>query len=99
LGEMLYGIFLYHISTCERWRVKEVQLAFFSDTEKIESRARLFQKLLWNAADKVLRAVADPILPKGSRRRESVKDIFYKVAPVKRRGVAEIKEGSLTTNE
>lgn len=92
LGEMLYGIFLYHISTYERWRIKEVQLAYFSDTEKIKSRADLARRLIWNGADTALRAIVDPILPKGSEQRESVKNLFYKVAPLKRRGIAEIKE-------
>jgi len=91
IGEMLYGIFMYHISTREDWRVKEVQLAFFSDTEKIQSRAALYRKLLWYGVDRVLRAVADPIMPKGTRRRERVKDLFYAITPAKRHGVAEIK--------
>ncbi len=90
LGEMLYGIFMYHISTRESWRIKEVQLAYFSDTEKIESRTKLFQMLLWNAIDKALRTVFDPILPRGSRRREWIKKLVYRIHICKKRGIADI---------
>ncbi len=91
VGEMLYGIFLYHVTTYEHWRVKELQLVFFSDTDRIKSPMDLFRRYLWAALDRGLRWIADPILPKGSRRREWAKDVFYAVLPVKRRGIAEIK--------
>jgi len=92
IGEMLYGIFMYHISTRESWRIKEVQLAYFSDTEKLEGTMDLLRGLLWNEADKAFRAIVDPILPKGSTRREQVKDIFYRITPAKQRGMAQIKK-------
>lgn len=91
LGEMLYGIFVYHLSTKENWRVKEVQLAFFSNTERIKSRSDLFKRQLWYYIDRGLRKIVDPLFPKGSTRREKLKNIFFHLTGAKRRGVAEIK--------
>ena len=91
LGEMLYGIFLYHITTKETWRVKELQLVFFANTEKIKSRIDLAKRCIWSIVDRCLRAVVDPIMPKGTRRREWLKSIFYRFTPAKQRGRAEIK--------
>lgn len=92
IGEMLYGIFIYHLSTRENWRIKEVQLAFFSSTERFKSKADFFQWQIWYSVDKILRKIVDPLFPKGSERREVLKGIFFKVTKSKKRGVAVIKE-------
>lgn len=92
VGEMLYGIFLYHITTRERWRVKELQLVFFSNTDRIKSQWDFIGRYLWIALDKGLRWIADPFLPKGSRRRELAKNLFYSITSVKQRGVANITQ-------
>ena len=91
IGEMLYGIFVYHISTCEDRTIKENQLIFFRDTERIRGRWDLTGRWIWSYTDRSLRAVLDPIFPKGSRRRETIKDIYYALTPAKRRGVAHVK--------
>ncbi|WP_283619326.1 DUF4422 domain-containing protein [Flavonifractor plautii] len=92
LGEMLYGIFMYHITVHEGRDIQTRQLVFFSNTERIRGRSDLLRRYVGDRANRLLRAVADPILPKGSQRREKVKDIFYRLTPIKRRGVAAIKE-------
>ena len=95
IGEMLYGIFIYHVTTYEQWRVKELQLVFFSDTDRIKGYWDLFFRChIWNAIDRGLRFVIDPIMPKGSRRREVMKNIFYAITHKKQRGVADIEEQS-----
>ena len=94
LGEMLYGIFMYHITVHEGRNIQARQLVFFSNTERIRSRGDLIKRILWFWFDKGLRTIADPILPKGSQRREKVKDIFYALIPAKQRGVAYIKLNS-----
>lgn len=91
IGEMLYGIFLYHITTCEAWSIKEVQLVFFADTDRIKNWGDLAKRYIWYGLDRALRVIVDPIMPKGSRRRETVKNIFYRVCPMKRRGAAVIR--------
>lgn len=92
MGEILYGIFMYHVTTKEDWKVKELQLVFFSNTEKIKGRFDLLKRSSWSIADKALRAIIDPMMPKGTRRREFLKSIFYKVTPAIERGVANIKK-------
>ena len=91
IGEILYGIFIDHVIHWEQWRVKELQLVFFRDTEKIRGRMDLVKRCLWSGLDRVLRVIVDPLLPKGSRRREAVKHIFYYITHAKQRGVANIQ--------
>lgn len=92
VGEMLYGIFTYHITTREQWRVCERQLVFFRDTERIHGTGDLIRRRLWYAADRTLRRLIDPAFPIGSRRREQLKNFLYAYTPAKRRGVANIKK-------
>lgn len=92
IGEILYGVFVYHITVHEQWKVHEVQLVYFSNTERIRGKGDLIKRILWFWFDKGLRTIADPIFPKGSQRREKIKDIFYRITPAKRRGPANIKQ-------
>ena len=91
IGEMLYGIFIYHAMTYEHWRVKELQLVFFSNTERIRGWTDLLLCKIWYVIDKTLKVVADPLFPKGSRRREKIKDMLCRVLKLKKRGIANIK--------
>ena len=91
LGEMMYGIFLYHVTKNETWRVKELQLVFFADTERIRGKLDLARRCLWSILDRYLRAIVDPVMPKGSVRRERLKKLFYTFTPAKQRGIANIK--------
>lgn len=95
IGEMLYGIFVYHLTTREHRRVKELQLVYFRDSERVKGQFDLFRRTIWGYTDKALRTMIDPIMPKGSRRREILKNIYYTVTPAKRRGAAEIKNGAM----
>lgn len=92
IGEMLYGIFVYHVSTRENVSVKEQQLVFFVRTDRIKSVFDLYWRYICAAADRAARFIIDPIFPKGSKRREKLKDIYYRVTGKPRRGVADIKE-------
>lgn len=92
IGEMLYGIFIYHVTNKENAKVKEQQLAFFASTDKIKSRFDLFVRTVRYRADKVARFCVDPIFPKGTNRREKLKKIYYCCTRAKRRGEAVIKE-------
>lgn len=92
IGEMLYGIFVYHMETYKKLHIKELQLLFFRDTSRIQGQFDLIKKAFWNNMDRLLRAIIDPIIPKGSYRREAIKNIYYFVTPAKRHGIADIKE-------
>lgn len=90
IGEMLYGIFIYHVTTRENISVKELQLVFFARTDRIKNIFDLYWRNICSAADRVARFFIDPIFPKGSKRREKLKDIYYRVTGKPRRGVAQI---------
>lgn len=92
IGEMLYGIFTYHVTTYEAVDTAEKQLIFFSDTEKISGLTDYWRRCTWAYVDRGLRFMVDPVMPKGSRRREAVKNIFYSITPARRRGIADIKK-------
>lgn len=99
LGEMLYGIFIYHITTKEQWRVQELQLIFFRDTDRFKGLLDYLKRVVWSRLDRGIRALVDPVMPKGSRRREFLKKIYYAITPARRRGVAEIKNGEIQDGE
>ncbi|WP_312642519.1 DUF4422 domain-containing protein [Hydrogenoanaerobacterium sp.] len=91
IGEMLYGIFIYHVTTYEKWGKKELQLVFFNNTERIKGPMDMVKRYILSGVNRGLRAMIDPIMPVGSRRREVLKNIYYFVTPTKRMGVAEIQ--------
>ncbi len=74
IGEMLYGIFIYHITTYEQWSVKELQMVFFRNTNRLGGTLNVIKRYVSISVDKWLRFVFDPILPIGSKRREKVKN-------------------------
>lgn len=93
IGEMLYGIFLFHIMKTEKFEILQLQLVFFRDTANISSpflaNVRFFSFILENT----VRRIVDPLFPKGSQRREKIKDIVFFLLPIERKGVASIKDG------
>ena len=91
MGEILYGIFIYHVSTYESWRIKELQLVYFQNTERLKGPLDLLKRRFFYWSDWLLRAVVDPFCPKGTARRERLKDLFYGITGIKRRGPAKIK--------
>ena len=91
IGEILYGIFIYHITKQEKYRIKELQLVFFGRTDRIDSKLKLALIYLWYWTDLTVRFLVDPIIPKGTKRREFAKKVFYSVLPIEPRGVANPK--------
>ena len=76
IGEMLNGIFIHYMLTVENRSAKEVQLIFFTNTDKVRSKKEYYGYRVRSVADKALRSVADKILPMYSPRREKVKKMF-----------------------
>ena len=76
VGEMLYGIFLYHVITRERWKVKELQLVFIDDVECPTTALEWIWRQLRYGGERLLRAIIDPVLPLGSPGREWIKKQF-----------------------
>lgn len=84
LGEILYGIFVYHLEKQGRTKIKTVQLAFFKETKATNT---IFQKI-WQYfrvyGEISLRAAFDPFFPLGSKRREYVKRCFFRLAHIQK---------------
>lgn len=78
IGEMLYGIFIYHITTYEQWTVKDLQLVFFNDTLKVKSFLDLLKRNLKQWVNRGLRNIIDPLMPVGSEKREKLKKLLYR---------------------
>lgn len=89
VGEMLFGIFLHHVTAREDWRVSERQLVFFSETRDLSGagKARCY---FTYAMDRVVRAMTAPLFPLGSRRRQVCKALYYRIT--KRSGGTERDE-------
>ncbi len=91
VGEMLYGIFIYHILKHEELKYKELQLVYFANTDKIKGKFDLAKRYVVCYGDKALRVIVDPIFPIGSKRRELLKRVVFKVFRIKPRGQANIQ--------
>lgn len=77
VGEMLNGIFIHHIINEEHCSVKETQLVFFNDTNRIHSKKEYRRYRIHAVSDKAIRCVADKILPMYSPRREKIKKLLF----------------------
>lgn len=76
IGEMLYGIFVYHIMTREKLKVAELQMVFFQETARIRSKGDLVKRYALCRLESILRAAAAPVFPLGSYRREALKKLY-----------------------
>lgn len=78
-GEMLFGIFLYHVEKKEQRRSKIQQLVIFEETEMASG---IVQHLLYYERfelDQIVRKASQWFLPNGSSRREIAKEIYLKL--------------------
>lgn len=78
VGEMLFGVFVYHLLHCERWRTKSRQLVLFGETRDLRGAERIaWYGKFW--LDRGVRKVVAPFFPLGSKRREACKKIYYRL--------------------
>lgn len=78
IGEMLFGIFVYHVRTKEHWRVAEKQLVLFEETREL-TIGQTAASWLRSMVDRMVNVAAKPLFPIGSRRRETMKKIYFKI--------------------
>lgn len=79
IGEMLFGIFTYHVAVHEQWRVKELQMVYFKNTRPLQTgwdRIKMYGRY---AAHTAFRATAGLVFPLGSRRRFWAKRIWHRL--------------------
>ncbi len=79
IGEMLFGIFIYHILKVDNPKVCELPLVLFEETAPPRNGAELIYRYLIYGLDQVLRKLAAPLFPLGSRRRKVCKRVYRKI--------------------
>lgn len=77
LGEIMYGIYVYYLQQQGKYKIKELQLVYFEQTELPDSRlAYWLQKILYKLKFQ-FEDIGYVLLPKGSPRRNFVKKIYF----------------------
>ena len=77
MGEIMYGIFIYYLQKQGSYKIKEVQLVYFEQTVLPDSQIqRLVDRFLFWAKFR-FEDFGYKLLPKGSRRRNFVKNIYF----------------------
>lgn len=77
MGEIMYGIFIYYLQKQGIYKIKEVQLVYFEQTVLPDSILQyLCDKIIFWAKFR-FENVGYKILPKGSRRRNFIKKIYF----------------------
>lgn len=79
MGEMMYGIFIYHLSKQNRYRIKELPLIYFEQTEIPKNQIFYFiQKILYMCRLKY-EWMGLKMFPMGSFRRKFIKSVYYSI--------------------
>lgn len=92
IGEILYGIYIYHLEKQGEFKIKELQMVFFSRTDRAKSPWEATKRSLWLYTDLILRRIIDPVMPKGTKSRNFAKKIFYAITALEPRGAATPKD-------
>lgn len=78
VGEMLFGVFTWHLTRHEHWRVSEKQLVYFETTEAVQGKAQAMRRYLGFHIKRMVRQTVNPFFPLGSKRREAVKRLCHR---------------------
>lgn len=79
VGEMLFGVFLHHVISHENWRVSQRQLVLFAETQVATGHLALVNWYIHYALNHIIRAIAKPFFPLGSKRREICKAMYLRL--------------------
>lgn len=79
LGEIMYGIYIYYLQKQNKYRIKEVQLVYFEQTEIPDSTFSYYMQktLCWMKIH--FEDIGYILLPKASKRRNFIKKIYFKL--------------------
>lgn len=76
MGELLYGVFVHHISNYEQWRVGERQLLFVADAGVVTSCYITVLRYIVYSLKFVASVILNCLAPSGSKRRRWLKLLF-----------------------
>jgi hypothetical protein len=85
VGEILYGIFIYHLQKKKKYRMRELPLVFFEQTGKTKSVFHAAARRCLLQSKKIDLLLRNGLLPEGTNRREAVKTVYYKMMDVFKR--------------
>ena len=76
LGEIMYGIFIYHLINVEHVKYKELPAVFFATTEKVSGTVDYMYRWLRENLKSYIGEMSLSILPRGTKRRQYIKQLF-----------------------
>lgn len=76
-GEMLFGVYVYHMKTREKWRICEKQIVFFGETRSLNVVERVGSLSRFHIVS-LGRSVTNLFIPLGSPAREALKKRMLK---------------------
>lgn len=79
LGEILYGIFIYHQKQNPKLKIKSLPIVFFRTTTHVNSPLDYAIRGLYIYAEAFLRKISFVFFPIGSRRRELLKKYYFQL--------------------
>lgn len=79
IGEILFGVFIYHVTTKEHWRYSVNQIIMFKETLPVNSRAEWLQCHISHVIDNFLWKTTLWIFPLGTKKREMAKSFYLKL--------------------
>lgn len=79
VGEMLFGIFCWHMIHQEQFKALELPLVLFAETQPARSYTDHIRRQIIFGLDQIGHIVAAPFFPLGSRRREVAKRIYGQI--------------------
>lgn len=79
VGEMLFGIFLYHIKRCGLYRIKEKQLVYFEETRLLNKQNDIILCYAKHIINVLVWSLSLHFFPLGTKRREIMKAIYIKM--------------------
>lgn len=76
VGEMLFGVFLYHIKKSKKYKAKERQIVIFEETKKLDGLMNNVKCYLVHVINRVVWKASLYLFPLGSKRREKWKNYY-----------------------
>lgn len=77
LGEILYGIYIYHQKQNPKLKIKSLPIVFFRTTTHVNGPLDYAIRCIYIYAESILRKISLVFFPIGSRRRELLKNYYF----------------------
>ncbi|MBR1486780.1 MAG: DUF4422 domain-containing protein [Synergistaceae bacterium] len=82
IGEMLFGVFVYHATKKENCKFRELQLVLFEETLPARNKTERLRKHFAHVINEIMWRSTLRIFPLGTRRRAKVKKVYFLIKNV-----------------